>query len=55
MALRLNRQALALLPATKQLVVIPGATHVFEEPGTLEEAAWLATEWFQRFFQPQSS
>lgn len=49
--LRLNRQALAQLPATKELVVIPGATHLFEEPGALEEVARLATAWFQRFFQ----
>lgn len=53
--LRLNRQALAQLPATKELVVIPGATHLFEEPGTLEEVARLATAWFQRFFQPTSA
>lgn len=52
MVLRLNRQALAQLPATKELVVIPGATHLFEEPGTLKEVARLATAWFQRFFQP---
>lgn len=55
MVLQLNRQALTHLPATQQLVVIPGATHLFEEPGTLEEVARLATEWFQRFFQPKNS
>lgn len=53
--LHLNRQVLAQLPATKELVVIPGATHLFEEPGTLEEVARLATAWFQRFFQPTSA
>lgn len=53
--LRLNRQALSQLPATKELVVVSGATHLFEEPGTLEEVARLATVWFQRFFQPKSA
>lgn len=55
MVLHLNRQALARLSATKELVVIPGATHLFEEPGTLEEVARLATAWFLRFFQPTSA
>jgi putative phosphoribosyl transferase len=44
--LDLNRQALEQLPTEKQLVVIPGATHVFEEPGALEEVASLAADWF---------
>ncbi|HUF36843.1 MAG TPA: alpha/beta family hydrolase [Gemmatimonadales bacterium] len=42
----LNRQALANLMCTKRLVVVPGATHLFEEPGTLEEAGMWAAEWF---------
>jgi dienelactone hydrolase len=43
----LNRQALDLLGTTvKSLVIIPGATHLFEEPGTLEEVARLAAAWF---------
>lgn len=46
--LELNRRALALLQAHKELVVVPGATHVFEEPGALEEVARLAAEWFSR-------
>jgi dienelactone hydrolase len=46
--LELNRRALELLQAEKQLVVVPGATHLFEEPGALEEVASLATEWFSR-------
>ena len=42
----LNRQALAELGAKeKQLVIIPGATHLFEEPGALEEVARLAADW----------
>jgi dienelactone hydrolase len=45
----LNRQALDLLAAReKQLVIVPGATHLFEEPGALEEVAELARAWFVR-------
>jgi putative phosphoribosyl transferase len=46
--LELNRQALALLRCPRELVVIPGATHLFPEPGALEEVARLAKEWFLR-------
>jgi putative phosphoribosyl transferase len=46
--LRLNEDALAALPGEKRLVVVPGASHLFEEPGTLEEAARLAAEWCAR-------
>ena len=49
----LNRQALARLSAPdKELVIVPGAGHLFEEPGTLEEVARLAAEWFTRFLIP---
>jgi pimeloyl-ACP methyl ester carboxylesterase len=44
--LELNQMALAQLVCTKKLVVIPGATHLFEEPGTLESAAAQAAGWF---------
>jgi putative phosphoribosyl transferase len=44
--LELNREALARLRADKRLEVVDGATHLFEEPGTLEEVARLAAEWF---------
>lgn len=47
--LQLNRQALARLTAEKELAVVAGATHLFEEPGTLELAADLAKNWFSRF------
>jgi putative phosphoribosyl transferase len=48
--LALNRAALAEIASEqKHLAVIPGATHLFEEPGTLEEAARLAAEWFARY------
>lgn len=46
--LQLNREAFEALGCEKQLAVIPRATHLFEEPGTLEEAAQLAAEWFAR-------
>jgi putative phosphoribosyl transferase len=45
----LNQQALHVLECTKQLQIVPGATHLFEEPGKLEEVARLAKEWFVRF------
>jgi putative phosphoribosyl transferase len=44
----LNRAAFALLRCEKQLVIIPGATHLFEEPGALDEVASLAREWFHQ-------
>jgi putative phosphoribosyl transferase len=48
----LNRAALAKLHGTAELVLVQGATHLFEEPGTLEEAAGLALEWFLRWLKP---
>ena len=47
--IELNERALRLLRCSKQLVIVPGATHLFEEPGTLEEVARLAKEWFIRY------
>jgi putative phosphoribosyl transferase len=44
----LNLQAQARLRCANQLVVVPGATHLFDEPGTLEAVADLAAEWFSR-------
>jgi dienelactone hydrolase len=44
----LNQQALASLRAEARLEIVPGATHLFEEPGTLEEVARLARAWFER-------
>jgi len=43
--LELNRQALAAMECEKHLEIVPGATHLFEEPGALEQAARLAAEW----------
>jgi dienelactone hydrolase len=42
----LNRQAFAALHCPKALAIVSGATHLFEEPGTLEEVARLASDWF---------
>jgi putative phosphoribosyl transferase len=50
----LNQWAYARLNAEKQLVTIPGATHVFEEPGTLSEVARLGAECFIRYLLPQT-
>jgi putative phosphoribosyl transferase len=50
--IELNRVALAQLRVEKQLVIIPGATHLFEETGALEVVARLAREWFQRHLIP---
>jgi putative phosphoribosyl transferase len=44
----LNRQAFARLTGPKELQIVPGATHLFEEPGTLERVSLLAREWFAR-------
>jgi dienelactone hydrolase len=44
----LNRKAYDQIKAEKHIEIIPGATHLFEEPGTLEEAARLASEWFKK-------
>ena len=44
--LQLNRQALARLRGEKRLVVVPNATHLFEEPGALDQVAQLARDWF---------
>jgi dienelactone hydrolase len=46
--LELNRIALEHLDTEKELVVVPGATHLFEETGALEEVANFATDWFSR-------
>jgi putative phosphoribosyl transferase len=47
--IELNEQALRQLHCRKELVIVPGATHLFEEPGTLEEVARLAKQWFVRY------
>ncbi|HEY3232693.1 MAG TPA: dienelactone hydrolase family protein [Roseiflexaceae bacterium] len=48
----MNQEALAQLRCEKRLDIIPGATHLFEEPGTLEQAALLARDWFNQYLTP---
>ena len=45
----LNRQAFEKLSSTKELEIVPGATHLFEEPGKLETVAQLAQDWFKKY------
>jgi putative phosphoribosyl transferase len=51
---KLNEEAHAQLRCEKGFVVIPGATHLFEEPGALDEVARLTTGWFRRYLNPCS-
>lgn len=53
--LHLNQQALLLLGCHKQLEVVPGAGHLFEEPGALERVAELAVRWFVRYLAPDQA
>jgi putative phosphoribosyl transferase len=46
--IELNRRALAQLRTEADLAIVPGATHLFEEPGALDEVARLARQWFER-------
>lgn len=47
--IRMNQEALALLKCKKQLEIVPGATHLFEEPGAIESVANLALRWFRKY------
>jgi len=51
--IELNRKAYERLKVEKQLAIVPGATHLFEEPGTLQEVARLAAAWFRRHLGAQ--
>src|SRR5437870_7576516 len=53
--IRINEEAYRQLRCEKQIEIVPGATHLFEETGTLEEVAGLAAEWFQRHLQADSA
>ena len=53
--IHINQQALALLKSEKKLVIVPGATHLFEEPGTLETVAELAADWFAEHLKAKAS
>jgi putative phosphoribosyl transferase len=49
--IKMNRDAMRQMTALAELEIIPGATHLFEEPGTLERVMELAAVWFQRHFE----
>lgn len=51
--LRLNEDAFEQLRCVKKLAVVPRATHLFEEPGALEEVARLAAAWFRQYLKPR--
>jgi len=51
--LRLNREAYEILRCKRRLALVPGATHLFEEPGALEEVAALASDWFRGNLSPR--
>jgi hypothetical protein len=52
--LALNRSAQAQMACETALTIIPGATHLFEEPGTLAAAAYAARDWFVSHFEPDA-
>jgi len=53
--IEMNQEAFSRLRCEKELKIVPGATHLFEEPGTLEEVARLAANWFQRYLRSAKS
>jgi putative phosphoribosyl transferase len=53
--IELNREAYNLLECPRRLDVVPGASHLFSEPGTLEAVARLAREWFLHYLAPPSA
>lgn len=52
--IEMNREAMEHIRAEKRLEIVPEATHLFEEPGALEEVARLAAGWFVRYLSPNS-
>jgi pimeloyl-ACP methyl ester carboxylesterase len=53
--LELNRRAARALQCPNQVAVVPGATHLFEQPGALEEVERLAEAWFERYLTPAAA
>lgn len=51
--IRMNEEAFDWLACEKEMVIVPGASHLFEEPGSLEHVARLAARWFQTYLQPR--
>src|SRR5262249_36648159 len=52
--IELNRNAMAEMKCETELKIIPGATHLFEEPGALDQVAEVATDWFAEHFRPEA-
>ena len=50
--IEINQAAMDELRAEKDMVIVPAASHLFEEPGKLEEVARLAANWFSRYLRP---
>lgn len=50
--IELNRKAMTQLSGRTRLEIVPGATHLFEEPGTLQQVAQLAKDWFGQYLKP---
>jgi alpha-beta hydrolase superfamily lysophospholipase len=53
--LELNREALQRLDTEKKLEIVPGATHLFEEPGALQQVSTLARDWFLKHLRRANS
>jgi len=53
--IEMNQSAYELLTCDKKLIIVPGATHLFEEPGTLEQVADHACKWFQRYLHREGT
>jgi putative phosphoribosyl transferase len=53
--IQMNRDAMKKMRGEVKLEIVPGATHLFEEPGTLERVAELAGVWFGRHLQPAAA
>ena len=53
--IEMNRAALERMRCPKELRLVPSATHLFEEPGALEQVAELAAEWFKRHFTEETA
>jgi pimeloyl-ACP methyl ester carboxylesterase len=51
----MNREAMQMMKAKPELVIVPGASHLFEEPGKLEEAARLARDWFKLYLSGEEA
>jgi pimeloyl-ACP methyl ester carboxylesterase len=53
--IELNQDAMQQMAGHVELEIVPGATHLFEEPGTLDQVARLAAQWFLRYLRPDGS